>query len=89
MKLARRVAQLEGWLPGGRLPGWVRTLAAELAAEVGLDLAAIIRETEAILNQADAAGALGSVDDLAAFISGASGRAPEAILAEARQIVAR
>jgi hypothetical protein len=84
-RLARRVAHLEGPLPGGHLPRWVRTLAAEIAADAGLDAEAVIRETEAIVAQAATAGVLGSLDALAAFVAVESGCPAEAILADVQR----
>jgi hypothetical protein len=87
--LASRVARLEAPLLGGQLPRWARVVAGEVAAEVGLDPKEVVREAEAILVRAEAAGMLGSEDDLAAFLGAETGIAPEAILAEVQRIVGR
>lgn len=49
MRLARRVARLEDPLAGGRLPCWAEAIVGEVATEWGLDPAAVLRETMAIL----------------------------------------
>ncbi len=87
MRLARRVGRLEA-PRDGRLPPWARSLAAEVAAEAGLEPEAVIEEAEAILAQAAAAGALGSRARWAAFLA-AEGAAPEALLAEAERWLGR
>jgi hypothetical protein len=86
MKLACRVSRLET-PPGGRLPALARAVAAEVAAEMGLDPEAVVREAEAILVRAEAAGVLGSGEAFAAFLAAETGIAPAAILAEAQRIV--
>lgn len=81
-RLARRVAHLEGPLPGGHLPRWVRTLTTEIATERGLDAAAVILEAKAILAQAAAAGVLESLDALAAFVAQQTAWFPSALVAD-------
>lgn len=87
MRLARRVAHLECPLPGGHLPAWVRAMAVEVAAELGLDSHEVVREAEGILARAAAAGVLGSGDALATFLGAESGIAPEVLLADAQRIM--
>jgi hypothetical protein len=89
MTLARRIAHLERPLPGGHLPAPARVLAAKVAAEMGLDANDVVRETEAILVRAEAAGVLGSGAALATFLAAESGIAPEVLLAEAQRLVER
>ena len=89
MKLASRVSRLEGPLPGGRLPHWARVVAAEVAAELGLDPKEVVRDAEDILAHAKAGGVLGSGEAVAAFVAAESGIAPDVMLAEAQRIVER
>ena len=88
MRLARRVGRLEGPLPGGRLPEWARAVAAEVAAEEGLDPAEVVREAEAILARAEKAGVLGDAEGLARFLAAERGGDPAEVLAEAGRIAA-
>lgn len=87
MRLARRVARLEA-PEDGRLPGWARSLAAEVAQEAGLESEAVIDEAEAVLAQAATAGVLGSRARWAAFLA-AEGADYEDLLAEAEQWLGR
>jgi hypothetical protein len=89
MKLAYRVSRLEAPLPDGRFLHWARVVAAEVAAELGLDPEEVVREAEAILAGAKGAGVLGSRDDFAAYLGAESGVAPEVILAEAERLMGR
>jgi hypothetical protein len=56
---------------------------------MGLDPEEVVREAEAILARAEAAGVLGSGEALATFLAAESGIAPDVILAEAQRIVGR
>lgn len=60
-------------------------LVAEVAAETGLDPAAVTREAEAILAQAVAAGVCGWGEELASFLGAEAGLAPAPSLADARR----
>ncbi len=88
MKLGRRVGRLEAPLPGGRLPGWARALAARVAGEHGLDPGEVVREAEALLVRAGKAGVLGDAEGLARFLAAERGGDPAELLAEAERIAA-
>jgi hypothetical protein len=89
MRLPSRVSRLEAPLPGGRLPRWTRVVAAEVAAEMGLDPEEVVREAESILVCAEAAGVLGSGEALATFVAAESGIASDVMLVEAQRILGR
>jgi len=88
VRLAQRVGRLERPLPGGRLPAWARAVAAEVAAEAGLDVGEVVREAEAIMERAGTAGVLGDAGELARFLAAERGGDPAELLAEADRIAA-
>jgi hypothetical protein len=87
VKHLERLANVDG-PPIGRLPPWARALVVEVALAGGLEPWEVIAEAEAILEQAAAAGVLGSRAKWAAFLA-AEGADPEALLAEAGRWLAR
>jgi hypothetical protein len=88
MTLARRIARLEHPSLSGSLPAWVQVLAAEVATEAGLDPAEVVREAEAILAHANAAGVWDTGEDPVAFMAAEAGVAPDVLLAEAQRLMA-
>ncbi|MCC6421465.1 MAG: hypothetical protein IT429_24875 [Gemmataceae bacterium] len=88
MRLGRRLARLERPRPGGRLPAWALAVAAEVAAEAGVEAELVVREAEAVRARAEAAGALGTEERWAAFLV-EEGVDPAALLAEAHRILGR
>lgn len=89
MKLGRRIATLEGPLPGGHLSPQARAIAVEVATTWGLDPDEVVREAEHLLAEAAAADALGSTEALVAFVAHQTGQTPAALLAGAQSLPAR
>ena len=83
MRLERRLTVLERaaprrWTPASRL------FAARVAALEGVDVEELVRDTDALLDRAAAAGMLGSVEDLCAFSAAAAGLPAADVLSETR-----
>ncbi len=75
MKLGRRVGRLERPRPGDGPPLALRAAVAEVAAERGLDPAAVWEEAGVLWERAAEAGVLGSTKELERFPAADGGAA--------------
>jgi hypothetical protein len=89
MNLGRRIAHLEGPLPGGHLSPQAHAIAVDVATTWGLDPDEVVREAERIFAEASAADALGSTEALVAFVALHTGQSPSALFADAQGLGTR
>lgn len=87
MRLRGRLDRLERPLQGGRLPAWARALAERVAVERGLAPGEVVREAEALLARAMAAGVLGDAEAVAAFLAAEDGLDRAELLAEVDRLM--
>ena len=75
MRLGRRVGQLERPRPGDGPPVALKAVAAEVAAELGLNPAEVWAQAGVLWREATEAGALGSGEDLERSLGARGGSA--------------